>query len=520
MMKRLIYLTTVALACASCNDFLDVMPDNRTELNTEESLKKLLVTAYPEYTHLFLAEYSSDNIDENKRTFSYMNKLEEEVYNWEVPYEENQDSPLGVWNSCYSCIAQTNYALRGIESTENPSALSAYKGEALLCRAYSAFMLATTFCKPYDHETADTDLGLPYPTEPETTVNPTYTRGTLAELYGKIEADIEAGLPLISDDAYDVPKYHFNRKAAYAFAARFYLYYMQPDRSNLEKTIRYATEALGSNASASLRDWLALGKLSPNDNVQTNAYADANEPANLLLQSAVSWLGVLVDPGWGGTGERYAHNALTAKEDCQSIGLWGGYTSFYQQPFQPGSGNPKIGFRRITMFQKMSESGDSYLGYAVIPLFTTDETLITRAEAHALLGHYDEAAADISTWQKNFSINKADVTPQDIHDFYGSLAYYQPDAPTVKKELHPVGFTLEPEQEDFIHCILHIRRILTLGEGMRWQDVRRYGIPIYRRYVEDGVFIETTDMLPPDDLRRTIQLPRTIISSGMEPNPR
>ena len=57
--------------------------------------------------------------------------------------------------------------------------------------------------------------------ELETTVNPSYDRGTLATTYQRIAADIEEGLPLIDDNIYSKAKYHFNKKAAYAFAALF-----------------------------------------------------------------------------------------------------------------------------------------------------------------------------------------------------------------------------------------------------------------------------------------------------------
>ena len=67
------------------------------------------------------------------------------------------------------------------------------------------------------------DRGIPYIKEPETSVNPQYSRGTVAEVYQNIAADLEEGLPLIDDNIYSRVKYHFNKKAAYAFAARFYL---------------------------------------------------------------------------------------------------------------------------------------------------------------------------------------------------------------------------------------------------------------------------------------------------------
>lgn len=83
--------------------------------------------------------------------------------------------------------------------------------------------------------------------EVETTVSPRYERGTLEEVYRKVERDLLEGIDLISDDSYSVPKYHFTRKAAYAFAARFYLYYMKPDFSNCDRVIDFATRVLGTN---------------------------------------------------------------------------------------------------------------------------------------------------------------------------------------------------------------------------------------------------------------------------------
>ena len=60
----------LVLCSASCNDFLDELPDNRTELDTEEKITKILVTAYPTTSWNFLAEYYSDNTDDNGNKYS------------------------------------------------------------------------------------------------------------------------------------------------------------------------------------------------------------------------------------------------------------------------------------------------------------------------------------------------------------------------------------------------------------------------------------------------------------------
>lgn len=117
-------------------------------------------------------------------------------------------------------------------------------------------MLVNIFCQNYSKTHSSTDLGVPYITEPETTLNPKYDRGTVAEDYEKIEKDLLQGLSLMNDAIYTVPRYHFNTKAAYTFASRFYLFYQKP-----EETIKYATLALGENPESSMRDYDAMASL-------------------------------------------------------------------------------------------------------------------------------------------------------------------------------------------------------------------------------------------------------------------
>ena len=101
------------------------------------------------------------------------------------------------------------------------------------------------------------------------------------------------------------------------------------------------------------------------------------------------------------------------------------------------------------------------------------------------------------------------------------MDYYTPDAPTPKKKFNTT-FNIEPTiEEPLLQCILHLRRIITIHEGLRWQDIKRYGIEIYRRQIDsNGSLMTVTDKLPATDPRRAIQLPQDVISAGMTPNPR
>ncbi len=119
-----------------------------------------------------------------------------------------------------------------------------------------------------------------------------YHRDNLKEVYEKIDRDIEEALPLVSDANYAVPKYHFNRSAAYAFATRFNLYYLK-----WEKVVEYASEVLGSAPSTVMRDWAAVKQLAWDGSVRTLDYISVGHSFNLLMIPMVTGNGSLLTPG-------------------------------------------------------------------------------------------------------------------------------------------------------------------------------------------------------------------------------
>jgi hypothetical protein len=505
-------ISALALLSVSCEEFLDETPDNRAVIDSDEKITSLLVSAYPEASYCYLAELASDNVDDNGSVWTAYDRLQTQAYSWGDMTEIGTDSPQDLWNACYKAIATANQVLASIEEREDAESLSAQKGEALMCRAFGHFVLANIFSKAYSETTGDSDPGIPYIEAPETTVSPKYDRSTVADIYQKINADIEAALPLINDNIYAVSKYHFNKKAAYAFAARFNLYYRKYD-----KVIEYASKVLGADPSTVLRDWQYAGTLSQNDDMRGNEFISSDNKATLLLISAYSIWGRIHGPY--SAGAKYAHNAtISNKETTGSTGPWGSFANFYYR-YASYTSLPKVVIRKINEYFEYTDPVNG-IGFPHIihPVFTTDETLLCRAEAYVFKKEYDMATADMSVFQEAYS-SAGSLTRQAVNDFYSGLEYYTPTEPTVKKELHP-DYTVEAgEQENFVQCILHMRRILTIHEGLRWFDVKRYGIKIYRRTVENNI-ITVTDELPSDDPRRAIQLPQDVINAGLEANPR
>ena len=157
---------------------------------------------------------------------------------------------------------------------------------------------------------------------------------------------------------------------------------------------------------------------------------------------------------------------------------------------------------------------------------TTDETLLVRAEARIHQKKYDEGVADLNLWTSRY-LNDGDnaqkprkktFTKDEIIAFYKALSYDSKVRPTMKKKLNP-HFTITAGDEEFLlHHVLQCRRILTLHEGLRWQDIKRYGINIYRRINKNNNYSVAAE-LGDRDPRQAIPLPQQAIKGSIVQNP-
>ena len=521
-MKKYIGFSIIALGLTltSCDDWLDKLPDNRMELQTPSDVSNLLVSAYPSAHPAYLLEMYSDNTDDCVNpSWSEASRFQAQAYKWEDITETGEDeSPQELWNRHYLAIASANAAIDLIEGKGSPAEYSEQLGEALLCRAYAMFQLSTVFCKAYNPATASTDLGLPYPTHPEKVVGTVYTRGTMEDLYGQIDKDLQRGLPLVSSN-YSKPKFHFNTDAAKAFAARFYLY-----KGDFAKAITYATEVLGADPTAKARDWDAYSALNMNQQIRPEAWVSADEKCNFLLQTVYSEWGAISGPYL--FGDKYAHSyRITYDEDIASKGPFGAANSTFKQRVWSNTALAKL-FHRKVPYEFEYTDLQAGIGYphAEYAVFTTEQLLLERAEAYALSGELQKAVDDYNTIMKIYQNYPKTFTLKQIVDFYNGVNYYTPKKATVKKHFVKPVYTIDAEgsdQEALLQAILHLRRIMEVGEGYRMQDVKRYGIVIYRRQTNTSFTISAvTDSLTVDDPRRAIQLPQDVITSGLEPNDR
>ncbi|EFC74011.1 hypothetical protein HMPREF0660_00588 [Prevotella melaninogenica D18] len=521
-------LASVAIL-ASCADQLDTLPDNRTTLDTPKKIAGLLVTAYPDRTPTLFNEWMSDNTDYMGAQNSQGNRGGDQYFFWQEQTEGGNDSPEQVWMLYYEGVYKANEALAAIEDQGGPKndILRNSKGEALLIRAYDHFILANEFCRPYNGKTSTKDAGLYYATgiADFSAAAEQSNRGTVADVYAKIAADIEAGIPLLND-TYEVPKYHFNKQAAYAFATRFYLYY-----EKWEKAKEYADKLLGSNPAASLRDYRALQAMPLSKSEQAvkiaEAYCSASADCNLLVQTSISSAGMALAP-WL-TSKRYTlTNYLSETELFQSNNIWGTSSNLIWKPFTVNSGESNFALlmKLPREFEiRNTTTGSGYLRTLNVD-FTMDEALLNRAEAEIMLGQNDAACADMTIWMKNFFNTNVSLTPTSVQTYFKTVLYAYADAakmvPSFKKHISP-RFTIDAEgsvQESLLQCLLNFRRIETVHQGMRWMDIRRYNIEIPRRLIgANGKPSKNLDWLEKDDPRQVVQIPQSIREAGVAGNP-
>lgn len=487
-------LICVLVGATGCKKFLEHAPDSRTQITTPEQVGQLLVTAYTQADYATFTDAASDNAEDKGALASkiVIEPVNGDAYLWKDVQSKDPGSPTYFWNASYAAIAAANSALEAINKAPDQAPYLAFKGEALVARAYAHFMLAIFFSKLYDPAGSNDSPGIPYVTDPETVVFGQYARGTVASTWASIEADLLAGLPLIKDVAYKVPKYHFNTVAANAFAARFYLF-----KKEYAKVVTYTAAAFPNNTiAANLRPWNTTYKSVSADAVQI-LFTQASQPQNLLLTEAPStWARnfPFYRYGFGLTLNAYFLTPLPTATAAVN-GLSAEVVYYYNVP-----NYTLLKFEELFVRQNANATiGDPYTIY---PQFTTDELLMNRAESYANLGQNDLALADINTF---LSTRLTSYNATTMAVTYAKIA---------------TAFGTTDVKQGLIACILDFKRREFMQEGgQRWFDLIRYDLPV-NHLIKANDNTYTTITLPPGDPRRVFQLPVQVTTSGIPLNVR
>ncbi|QNK64952.1 RagB/SusD family nutrient uptake outer membrane protein [Pedobacter sp. PAMC26386] len=477
-----------ALIClaplSGCKKTLDTSPDNRAQLDSPDKVSQLLTSAYPSSDYITFCESMTDNAGDRGYKTNYNNALlNDNPYRF-TDFSSSDDGSVDTyWGACYNAIAAANQGLQACNNAKNPADYSAYKGEALIARAYSHFMLVSLFAKTYDPATAASDPGIPYVTDPEKTLYKTYERKTVSYVYDMIEKDLNEGIPLLNDNAYKVPAYRFTRTAAHAFASRFYLFKKQYD-----KVTEHAGLAFPTNIGSYLRPWNTTYTALSQDGLKA-AYTNSAEKANLLLATtgSVWWI------GW--QNYRYGLNSTLQKQIYTTPNVTGG--SWADIALGYGASGEMMGVNKWRgNFINITPAIGNY--YVYIPLLSAEEVLFNKAEALVMQGNYAAAITDLNTYLSTrisgYKASTHNLTTDKVTAFY----------------------KISDVKQALINTILDFKRVEFMQEGLRWFDILRYNLLVEHTDENKKQFL-----LPANDLRRVLQIPQTAqTAGGLAANPR
>ena len=477
-----------ALVLSSCSKYLDQQPDMRAEINTVDKVKRLITSAYPFSNYLAMSETYSDNVEDKGVGGLY--QPVPSLYRWEDINNSDTDSPNSYWNNCYEAIAAANHALAAIESNNFGDDILAFKGEALVARAYAHFMLVNFFAKVYDYKKpeSNTSPGIPYVTEPETVVIKKYDRGTVKSVYENIRKDLEEGLALLDGNPaeWNVPKYHFTPAAAHAFATRFYLF-----TGEWQKVVDNANKIFaGGNFAGKLIPYNSTFKKMTFEEVH-NVFSKADQPYSLLINETYSgyqrWWDNRYSMGINVFQNIY-NGETAAGAKFYNFGVSYGaphYTTYIWKEF----------------WYVTNATANTGFPMLMVPVLITDEALMNRAEAYLELGNNAAGIADMNLMASNRIDN------------------YNPANHAVTVAKSKQFFNLQNDKEALIQTVLQFKQVGFMSMGLRWFDIIRKGITVRHLLIandETESYIE----LKPEDPRRVFQIPQEAKLSGVEQNPR
>lgn len=470
--KGTIVFTAFLVLFGGCTEYLEENPDSRIEPETVDDYYAIVTGAYPGAWHLF-----TEIMTDNYRYYPYDEFNSATLESWLTPFylwsdNYSQNLPVGpefAWENYYHSIYNANVVLEGIDEAFGDDGFREHtKGEAYLIRAYAHFMLVNLFAEHYDAATAPDDLGIPYALETEKVGIEGHARDNIAFVYGQIIDDAMRGIELINDNYLLVPKYHFNKTAAYAFLSRVYLFMGEWD-----KCIQYSDLVLQRNSS--VRDLIEDVDLYFADNDFegfSNDYFSSEKENILLLNKVLEWI------SYPATGF-YANEMRTSFFDTDVRGSMFVFND-----------NSNLNWHSLKFIGQIKDGQQ----YSNVAMFTVEEVILNRAEALVRKANPElrKAIDDINRLMEKRYEN---FNPLTLELFQTSVF---------------------PVEVAILNRVAEERRLEFCYEGFRWFDLKRFDESVTHWTEFGNVVLES------DDPRFVLQIPEKEISANelMVANPR
>lgn len=493
-MKKIYYIAFV-MACVlmhvSCSDNLNTNPTDQISGNVLfKDVEGGMVAMNGVYRLMYSTGWAGDN---STHAFGYMSTmlvsdfmgddmvLSSTVKGWfSMDYNLQErnfySSPLfrsySEWNFYYTLISNLNYILA---HEDNLNGLPAQKdnlfGQAYSLRALCYFHLIQFYQQTYiGHEQAP---GVPLYITPTTSSTPGNPRGTVEEVYARINKDIERGISLLKDaeeqGVTQIHKSHIDYYVANEIKSRIALVQNRwKDALDAAQIALEKPDLKLAGTSDLTKGFNQLGMVS----VLWGAEIQKSDQ----IGAYASFFGHMdATAGMHGSYDRKCISAWLYKQmglqDIRRISWWKGeIATALEASFGPQKSycTTKFTFSDVT----------SYLGDNIY--MRAEELLLTEAEALCRLERYGEARTLMETFgtirERSYVRNRLDKVS---------------DSKEMSVDVYGTGTS--PEIKTLLDEILLQRRIELWGETGRLFDVLRLRVGYYRDYEGSNHVVKLSD---------------------------
>lgn len=503
-MRRLNLFIIISLLgiLSSCSDFLKESSQDEVRPTTLEDLKQLMLCeAYPRsecfIRHLdFLTDDMESAWPGLETQKEALNNLAP-VFTWEVDMDENVK--MNYWENYYKRIKGCNVVLDMLDDmTGSEADRENLRGQALALRSYYYLMLVNLYGQPYNAEGIDLNTSLGVPLILTSKVTDTYPeRNTLKEVYGRIEQDLLASLPLLETYGTKNDVYRATDCFAHAVLARMYLY-----QENWKKVIEHADYVLKKkSALAKLTNMLSVLWGVATLDMSKNVY-DVNSVENIWSYSS-----------------RNEYGALLAAIGFDFPAAYRASDDLYNLYEYDKSNTDNFGDLRVMCF------------YTQVAIGGNISNLITRP-------YYGNKGNTTMSWNTTKGFRVAELYLARAEAILRLVLAGEKEATALQSVIDDLNYLRESRydtrnveyipREDFesteallTFCLEERRRELSF-EDHRWFDLRRFGMPELRHTITLSEGAPQEHTLSRGDKRYVLQIPKVVTDRNykLEQNPR
>ncbi|KGI60489.1 SusD family protein [Prevotella sp. DNF00663] len=386
-----------------------------------------------------------DTQDTREQTWGY--------YTWQEDPEIDFNNTIrddNMWSVCYHRILITNIVLDRLnEMSGTQNEKDDLEAEARFIRAWSYYMLANTYAKPYESaEQASKTAGVPINTA-ISVENKKLQRATLQEVYVLMKSDLTEAVKLFKSSGMSKTIFRPNLSAVQLLLSRVLLY-----GKEFQEVVNVTSDLIGKNG-------IELHDLSTLTDRTKRFYDGSNKEIFFSYGSQAAYKLANYISATNGTRGTFKVNMellnMYDKKDKRRMSFFSSPTSKDVKPF-----------KYYNLGSKNINPGNFHLS----------EVYLNRAEAYAELGQGAKAMDDVNA-----------VRAKRIE-----------------------GYTAETitEKDKVVEAVRTERRKELCFEGLRWFDLRRWGCPeLKHTYSSSTVSGQKTEyVLKQGDARYTLPVPR------------